>query len=398
MALPKEKFEKIKSKIQKFIDHEMVAHEDDLSFNHKFADHLSFLEEKRNMVRDMGLFAPQIPKEHGGLGLSLHQLGQIYEVLGKTFYGLYVFNCQAPDAGNMEILIEHGTDYQKETFLKPLVEGKVRSCFSMTEPEFAGSNPVIMGTTAIKDGSNYVINGHKWFTSSADGADFAIVMVITDPDHENPYMRASQIIVPTKTKGFNFIRNISVMGDEGDGWNSHAEIIYDNCIVPEENVLGPVGAGFKIAQDRLGPGRIHHCMRWIGECEKAFEMMCERAASRELAPGKPLAMKQTIQNWIAESRAEINASRLMVLDAAKKIDNEGAYAAKVEISTIKFYVAQVLQNVLDRAVQVHGALGMTDDTPLASLYRHERSARIYDGADEVHKSRVAKEIMKKYLK
>ena len=363
MALPKEKFEEIKSKIQKFIDLEMVAHEDDLSFNHKFADHLSFLEEKRNMVRDMGLFAPQIPKEHGGLGLSLHQLGQIYEVLGKTFYGLYVFNCQAPDAGNMEILIEHGTNYQKETFLKPLVEGKVRSCFSMTEPEFAGSNPVIMGTTAIKDGSNYVINGHKWFTSSADGADFAIVMVITDPDHENPYMRASQIIVPTKTKGFNFIRNISVMGDEGDGWNAHAEIIYDNCIVPEENVLGPVGAGFKIAQDRLGPGRIHHCMRWIGECEKAFEMMCERAASRELAPGKPLAIKQTIQNWIAESRAEINASRLMVLDAAKKIDNEGAYAAKVEISTIKFYVAQVLQNVLDRAVQVHGALGMTDDTP-----------------------------------
>ena len=211
-------------------------------------------------------------------------------------------------------------------------------------------------------------------------------------------MRASQIIVPTKTKGFNFIRNISVMGDEGDGWNAHAEIIYDNCIVPEKNVLGPVGAGFKIAQERLGPGRIHHCMRWIGECEKAFDMMCHRAASRELAPGKPLAMKQTIQNWIAESRAEINASRLMVLDAAKKIDNEGAYASKVEISTIKFYVAQVLQNVLDRAVQVHGALGMTDDTPLASLYRHERSARIYDGADEVHKSRVAKEIMKKYLK
>tara|TARA_B000000477_G_scaffold7721_1_gene6124 strand:+ start:411 stop:1607 length:1197 start_codon:yes stop_codon:yes gene_type:complete len=398
MALPNEKFEEIKSKIQNFIDNEMVVHEDNFNINHKFADHLPFLEEKRNKVREMGLFAPQISKEHGGLGLSLHQLGQIYEILGKTFYGLYVFNCQAPDAGNMEILIEHGTDYQKETFLKPLVEGKIRSCFSMTEPEFAGSNPVIMGTTALKDGSNYIINGHKWFTSSADGADFAIVMVITDPDHENPYMRASQIIVPTKTKGFNFIRNISVMGDEGDGWNAHAEIIYDNCIVPEENVLGPVGAGFKIAQERLGPGRIHHCMRWIGECEKAFDMMCKRAASRELAPGKPLAMKQTIQNWIAESRAEINASRLMVLDAAKKIDNEGAYASKVEISTIKFYVAQVLQNVLDRAVQVHGALGMTDDTPLASLYRHERSARIYDGADEVHKSRVAKEIMKKYLK
>ncbi len=398
MAISTEKFEDIKSKIQQFIKEEMISDEGAFDINHKFADHLPFLEEKRNKVRKMGLFTPQIPKNHGGLGLSLHQLGQIYEILGQTFYGLYVFNCQAPDAGNMEILMEHGTDYQKETFLNPLVAGKIRSCFSMTEPDYAGSNPIMMGTTAVKDGSNYIINGHKWFTSSADGADFAIAMVITDPDNPNPYMRASQIIVPTDTKGFNFIRNISVMGDEGDGWNAHAEIKYENCIVPEKNILGPVGAGFKIAQDRLGPGRIHHCMRWIGECEKAFEMMCERAASRELSPGKPLALKQTVQNWIAESRAEINASRLMVLDAAKKIDNEGAYAAKVEISTIKFYVAQVLQNVLDRAIQVHGALGMTDDTPLASLYRHERSARIYDGADEVHKTRVAKEIMKKYLK
>ncbi len=398
MAISTEKFEDIKSKIQQFIQEEMISDEGAFGINHKFADHLPFLEEKRNKVRKMGLFTPQIPKNHGGLGLSLHQLGQIYEILGQTFYGLYVFNCQAPDAGNMEILMEHGTDYQKETFLNPLVAGKIRSCFSMTEPDYAGSNPIMMGTTAVKDGSNYIINGHKWFTSSADGADFAIAMVITDPDNPNPYMRASQIIVPTDTKGFNFIRNISVMGDEGDGWNAHAEIKYENCIVPEKNILGPVGAGFKIAQDRLGPGRIHHCMRWIGECEKAFEMMCERAASRELSPGKPLALKQTVQNWIAESRAEINASRLMVLDAAKKIDNEGAYAAKVEISTIKFYVAQVLQNVLDRAIQVHGALGMTDDTPLASLYRHERSARIYDGADEVHKTRVAKEIMKKYLK
>jgi len=398
MAISTEKFEDIKSKIQQFIQEEMISDEGAFDINHNFADHLPFLEEKRNKVRKMGLFTPQIPKNHGGLGLSLHQLGQIYEILGQTFYGLYVFNCQAPDAGNMEILMEHGTDYQRETFLNPLVAGKIRSCFSMTEPDYAGSNPIMMGTTAVKDGSNYIINGHKWFTSSADGADFAIAMVITDPDNPNPYMRASQIIVPTDTKGFNFIRNISVMGDEGDGWNAHAEIKYENCIVPEKNILGPVGAGFKIAQDRLGPGRIHHCMRWIGECEKAFEMMCERAASRELSPGKPLALKQTVQNWIAESRAEINASRLMVLDAAKKIDNEGAYAAKVEISTIKFYVAQVLQNVLDRAIQVHGALGMTDDTPLASLYRHERSARIYDGADEVHKTKVAKEIMKKYLK
>ena len=398
MALPNKEFEDIKNRIKQFVDEELVVDEKEFNSMHTFSEHLSYLEEKRNKVREMGLFAPQISKEYGGLGLSLHQLGQIYEILGHAFYGLYVFNCQAPDAGNMEILIEHGTDYQKETFLKPLVEGKIRSCFSMTEPEYAGSNPVIMGTIAKKEGSNYVINGHKWFTSSAEGASFAIVMVVTDPENTNPYLRASQIIVPTDTPGFNFIRNIPVMGDEGDGWSAHAEIRYENCTVPEENVLGPVGAGFKIAQDRLGPGRIHHCMRWIGECERAFDMMCERAVSRELSPGKPLASKQTIQNWIADSRAEINASRLMVLDAAKKIDEEGAESAKVEISTIKFFVAQVLQQVLDRAVQVHGALGMTDDTPLASLFRHERAARIYDGADEVHKSRVAREILKSYSK
>jgi alkylation response protein AidB-like acyl-CoA dehydrogenase len=397
MAITDKEFQKIKSTIKDFIKEEMVS-EEKFDVKHTFEEQLPYLEEKRNKVRSLGLFTPQIPKEYGGLGLSLYQLGQIYEILGHAFYGLYVFNCQAPDAGNMEILMDHGSDYQKETFLKPLLSGDIRSCFSMTEPEFAGSNPTMMGTIAKKDGENYVINGHKWFTSSADGASFAIVMVVTDPDNPNPYLRASQIIVPTDTEGFKFIRNISVMGDEGDGWNAHAEIRYENCIVPEKNLLGKAGEGFKIAQDRLGPGRIHHCMRWVGECERMFDMMCNRALTRELAPNKPLATKQTIQNWIAESRAEINASRLMVLDTAKKIDEHGAISAKVEISTIKFYVANVLQKVLDRVLQVHGALGMTDDTPIALLYRHERAARIYDGADEVHKARVAREILKSYSK
>ena len=397
MAITDKEFQKIKSTIKDFIKEEMVS-EEKFDVKQTFEEQLPYLEEKRNKVRSLGLFTPQISKEYGGLGLSLHQLGQIYEILGHTFYGLYVFNCQAPDAGNMEILMDHGSDYQKETFLKPLLNGDIRSCFSMTEPEFAGSNPTMMGTIAKKDGENYVINGHKWFTSSADGASFAIAMVVTDPDNPNPYLRASQIIVPTDTEGFKFIRNISVMGDEGDGWNAHAEIRYENCIVPEKNLLGKAGEGFKIAQDRLGPGRIHHCMRWVGECERMFDMMCNRALTRELAPNKPLATKQTIQNWIAESRAEINASRLMVLDTAKKIDEHGAISAKVEISTIKFYVANVLQKVLDRVLQVHGALGMTDDTPIALLYRHERAARIYDGADEVHKARVAREILKSYSK
>ena len=254
----------------------------------------------------------------------------------------------------------------------------------------------MMGTIAVKDGDDYLINGHKWFTSSADGAAFAIVMAITNPEAESPYQRASQIIVPTNTPGFTLVRNIPVMGEAGEGYFTHGEIIYENCRVPQSNLLGKEGAGFAIAQDRLGPGRIHHCMRWIGICERAFDMMCQYAASRELAPGRPLASRQTVQNWIAESRAEINAARLMVLDTAQKIDHSGAFAARVEISVIKFFVANVLQNVLDRAIQVHGALGLTDDTPLASWFRHERAARIYDGPDEVHKSRVAREIMKNY--
>jgi len=310
--------------------------------------------------------------------------------------GHYVFNCQAPDVGNMEILMEYGTDEQKEKYLFPLIRGEIRSCFCMTEPEFAGSNPVWMGTVAEEQDGEWTIRGHKWFASSVDGSQFAIVMAVTDPEAESPYGKASMIIVPTDTAGFEFIGNISVMGDRGSDYASHAEVSLQGCRVPVSNLLGARGAGFLIAQMRLGPGRIHHCMRWIGICERAFELMCQYAASREIAPGKPLGTRQTIQNWIAESRAEINAARLMVLHAAWKIDQEGTYAAREEISLIKFTVANTLQKVLDRAIQVHGALGVTDDTPLAYWYAHERAARIYDGPDEVHKTVVAKRILKKH--
>ncbi len=350
----------------------------------------------RQDVKNQGWWTPQIHQEWGGMGLSHHDFGQLSALLGQSPFGHYCFNCQAPDAGNMEILVEYGTKEQQDRYLRPLLAGEIRSCFSMTEPELAGSNPVRMGTTAQLDGQDYLINGHKWFTTAADGAAFAIVMCITDPDAESPYQRASQIIVPTDTSGFELVRNIPIMGESGSGYMSHAELRYTNVRVPKGNLLGGAGSGFAIAQKRLGPGRIHHCMRWLGICERAFGLMCQRAVSRELAPGKPLAQKQTIQNWIAESRASINAARLLVLDAARKIDEQGQYAARVEISTIKFYCAQVLQQVLDRAIQVHGALGITDDTVLAYWYRHERGARIYDGPDEVHKSRVAREILKAY--
>jgi alkylation response protein AidB-like acyl-CoA dehydrogenase len=316
-------------------------------------------------------------------------------VLGQSLIGHYVFNCQAPDAGNMEILIEHGTPEQKKTYLEPLLRGDIRSCFAMTEPEHAGSNPTWLSTQAKKDGKDYVINGHKWFASSADGATFAVVMAVTNPDapaHE----RASQILVPLNTPGFKFVKNLSVMGHVGEDHASHAEVRFENCRVPQSNLLGKEGAGFAIAQERLGAGRIHHCMRWLGICERAFHLMCKRAAERELAPGKPLGTRQIVQMWIAESRAQINAARLMVLEAAWKIQNLGQKEARVEISCIKFFVAGVLLEVLDRAIQTHGGMGLTTETPLAAFYAAERGARIYDGPDEVHKMVVARQAMKKY--
>ena len=388
-------FKEIKNTIKEFVEKELFSLEPWI-LDSSWEEKLPKLNELRGKVKKMGLWLPQIPKEYGGLGLTLEQHGEISEILGASPYGFYVFNCQAPDAGNMEILIEFGTEEQKEKYLNPLLDGKIRSCFAMTEPNFAGSNPVNMGTLATKENGNYIINGHKWFTSSFDGAKFAIVMLISDPNNENPYKKASQIIVPTDSEGVKFIRNISVMGHPGGGWESHAEIKFENVKVPLSNVLGGDGEGFSIAQKRLGPGRIHHCMRWIGMCERSFDLMCKRAAIRELAHGQLLADKQTIQNWIAECRAEINAARLMIKDTAHKIDSQGVYKTRNEISIIKFYCANVLQKVVDYAIQVHGALGVTDDTILASYYRHERAARIYDGADEVHKSRVARQILKKY--
>jgi alkylation response protein AidB-like acyl-CoA dehydrogenase len=357
---------------------------------------LPTLRRKREQVKALSLWAPHLPEELGGLGLSLTQFAHVSEILGQSPLGHYVFNCQAPDVGNMEILHKFGTKQQKKEFLLPLARGEIRSCFAMTEPEHAGSNPVWLSTSAVKDGNDYVINGHKWFTTAADGAAFSIVMAITNPKAENRHRRASQFIVPTDTPGFKHVRRIKMMGEEGEDHLSHSEIIFENCRTPRQHLLGEEGAGFVIAQERLGPGRIHHCMRWIGICERAFEMMCRRAATREVAPGKPLATRQTVQNWIAESRAEINAARFMVLDAAQKIDRKGTQAARVDISLIKFYVAGVLQQVLDRAIQVHGALGITDDLVLAYWYRHERGARIYDGPDEVHKTVVARHIMRDY--
>lgn len=389
-----EKMQIILSMIDEFVIKELIPLEKDyLSDNMKVL--MPALEEKRAMVRQMELWAPLHPVELGGMGLPLTESALVFEALGRTPLGLYTFGCQAPDAGNIEILHKFGTPEQVNVFLRPLVEGKIRSCFSMTEVDMPGSNPVMMDTTAVKDGDDYVINGQKWYTSSADGAGFAIVMAVTDPEAP-PHLRASMIIVPTDTPGFNLVRNIPVMGHSGEGYFSHGEILYQNCRVPRKNLLGKEGHGFVIAQDRLGPGRIHHCMRWIGICNRSFDLMCGRARDRVIAPNRKLADRQLVQAMIAESAAEIQAARLMVLHAAWKIEQVGAKEARKDISMIKFVVANTMQRVVDRALQVHGGLGMTDDTIIAHFYAHERAARIYDGVDEVHKISVARQIMKTY--
>jgi len=389
-----DRLREIYPKVQRFVEEELLPVEPEL-LKMPFNQAAKILEEKRQKAKSMGLWAPYLPEKDGGMGLGMMEFAQLSEVLARTPFGHYTLNCQAPDIGNIELLHKYASPKLKDRYLKPLMRGEIRSCFSMTEPDFAGSNPVNMGTTAVREGDEYVINGHKWFTTAADGAAFAVVMTVTDPD-ASPYQRASMIIVPTDNPGFRLVRNIPIMGEAGEGYHSHGEIRYENCRVPLSNLVGEAGSGFLLAQERLGPGRIHHCMRWLGISERAFDMMCHRAASRSLGGERMLGHKQSIQNWIAESRAEINAARYMVLHAAQKMDREGSKAARIEISTIKFYVADVLMKVLDRAIQVHGALGVTDDTVLSYWYRHERGARIYDGPDEVHKSSVAKAVLKNY--
>ena len=389
------KMQAVLNMIDEFVDKELIPMEHEFTTK-EFTEMIAELEKKRDMVRQMELWGPNHPKELGGMGLSMLEHGLVSESLGRSPLGHYVFGCQAPDAGNIEILHLHGTDEQKKKYLEPLTAGKIRSCFAMTEVDMPGSNPVMLESTAVKEGDEYVINGHKWYTTAADGSEFAIAMVVTDPE-AHPYMQASMIIVPTDAPGFNLVRNIPVMGHSGSDYFSHGEILFQSCRVPHKNLLGEEGHGFVMAQERLGPGRIHHCMRWLGICKRAFDLLCERANYRVISPdGKTLATRQTVQNWVAESAAEIQAARLMTLYAAWRIDTVGPKEARDDISMIKYVVANTMNQVVDRALQVHGGLGMTDDTILAFFYRHERAARIYDGADEVHKASLAKRILKSY--
>jgi len=353
----------------------------------------------KDEVRRQGLWAAHLEPELGGGGFGQVKLGLMHEILGRCIYAPSIFGNNAPDSGNAELLAVGGTEEQKQQWMQPLLDGKLRSAFSMTEPG-AGADPTLLTTSAVRDGGEWVINGHKWFTSNASIADFLIVMAVTNPD-VHPYQGSSMLIVPVDTPGVDIVRDVPTMshpthqtGEPG----GHAEILYQEVRIPFENVVGGeagIGQGFNLAQKRLGPGRIHHAMRWLGQGQRAFDMMCERAVSR-YTHGSTLAEKQMIQDWVAESATEMQAARLLTLQAAWKMDTEGASKARVEIAMIKFWGARALYNVIDRAIQVHGSLGYTTDLPLEFMYRMARAARIYDGPDEVHKVTIARQMLKRY--
>ncbi|HYZ93270.1 MAG TPA: acyl-CoA dehydrogenase family protein [Actinomycetota bacterium] len=346
-------------------------------------------------VKAQGLWAAHLDPELGGQGFGQLKLGLMHEILGECFYAPQVFGNNAPDSGNAELIAIAGSDEQKKRWLAPLLEGEIRSAFSMTEPG-AGADPTLIKTRAERVGDELVINGHKWFTSNGSIADILIVMAVTNPD-VHPYQGMSMIVVPRNTPGVNVLRNIPTMGEHDVSLDEsgHAEIIYEDVRVPYENLLGGEGQAFVLAQKRLGPGRIHHVMRWIGQSNRALRMLCERAVSRVVF-GEPLARKQTIQNWIADTDTEIRALKLLTLQAAWKMDKEGSSATRKEIAAIKFWGGKVLHDAIDRAIQVHGSLGFTTDLPLEAMYRAARDGRIYDGPDEVHRMTVARQVLKGY--
>ncbi len=362
--------------------------------------HRRLLAPLQEQVKKQGLWAAHLPPELGGGGFGQVKLGLMHEILGQTSYGPVVFGNNAPDSGNAELIalgIEAtGREDQRERWLEPLLAGEIRSAFSMTEPG-AGADPTLLSTRAIRDGDEWVIDGHKWFTSNGSVADILVVMAVTNPD-VHPYQGSSMFIVPTSTPGVDIVRDVATMADPVEHFGkfgAHSEVVYRGVRIPAGNLVGREGDGFRLAQQRLGPGRIHHCMRWLGQSRRAFDMLCERAVSR-YTHGSYLAEKQTVQNWVADSYAEMMAARLMTLYAAWKMDQEGAQAARLEIAAIKFYGAKVLHDVIDRAIQVHGSLGFSTDMPLEHMYRAARAARIYDGPDEVHRQTVARQILKRY--
>jgi acyl-CoA dehydrogenase len=374
----------LRMRMKAFIDGEVIPAEPVLGEGTDVS--AARITELKAEAKRRGLWALGHPAAIGGGDLPFMDFVYLNEIIGRSEYGqLAVGSATMQDSIMLHL---YGTDEQKRRWLAPMVAGEIFPSVGLTEPEVAGSDPTLMQTSAVLDGDEWVINGHKWFTSGASKAAYTTVFAKTDPGEDNRYNQFSAIIVPTDTPGYEIVRVVPTMGHTG---GLHCEVRYNEVRVPSENLLGDRGQGFVIAQRRLGPGRIFHCMRWLGQAERAFELMCERANSR-WAHGSLLSQKGEIQRYVAESAAEIQAARLMTLDAARAMD-EGAQA-RVEISLIKFWGARMLHNVIDRAIQVHGALGVTADTPLEKMYRDARYARIYDGPDEVHRMVVARSLLK----
>jgi acyl-CoA dehydrogenase len=382
--------EDVRKRVRTFMDEEVRPAEEKL--RHGEADrngYISAIAGLRQRAHDLGLWNPHLPKEWDGMGLGNVAMAFVSAEAGRTGIGPYVLNAQAPDEGNMHTLLHNANDDQKERYLRPLAQGRSRSCFAMTEPEVAGSDPTGIQTAAVKDGDDWVINGNKWFISGAKGARFAILIARTDPDADPPQARNSAFLVDLPAEGWEIVRDIDTMVGQGN----HCEIRITNLRVPAANMLGQRGHGHLLGQYRLGPARLAHCMRWIGQAEVALEMLVDRALNRE-AHGSLLADKQAIQWMMADSAMELYSAKLMVLHAAYKIENGLPF--KQEVSFAKHHVANSLWRIVDRAIQVHGALGYSTDTPLERLMRNARSARLVDGADEVHQQTIARNVIAAY--
>lgn len=375
-----EQLAELKARMKAFIDEEVIPREASLLSD----DTGSVMADLKSEAKTAGLWALGHPLELGGGGLPFMAFAQLNEIIGRSYFGQMAVGSISMQDSIM--LHRYGSEEHRRAWLEPLVAGDIYPSVGLTEPNVAGSDPTLMQSRAVLEGDTWVINGHKWFTSGANVAAFTTVFCETEPEQQR-HQKFSAIIVPTDTPGYRVKRVVRTMGDTVGG---HCEIELDDVRVPATHLLGERGKGFTIAQKRLGPGRIFHCMRWLGQAQRAFELMCDYAGQR-YAHGSLLSEKGEIQRYIAESAAEIQAARLMTLDAARVMD-EGD-DARIQIALIKFWGARMLHNVIDRAIQVHGALGVTEDTPLEFMYREARYARIYDGPDEVHRMTVARKLV-----
>jgi acyl-CoA dehydrogenase len=351
------------------------------------------MEELKTEARRRGLWNLFLPDKRFGPGLTNLEYGALAEIMGWSSIASEAMNCSAPDTGNMEVLVQFGTPEQQEEWLQPLLEGKIRSCIGMTEPEVASSDPTQLATRIDRDGSDYVINGHKWFTSGAAHPKARVILLIgvTDPEAER-HARHTMVLVPMDAPGVTIVRQLKVFGFDDPG--SHCEVLLENVRVPQSNRIGDEGTAFMIAQARLGPGRLHHCMRLIGAAERALSLMCERAKSRT-AFGKRLAEQGVVREQVAKSRIEIEQARLLCQKAAWLLDTQGSLGARFEISAIKVVAPNIAQAVIDRAIQVHGGAGVSQDLPLTQMFAYARSARFMDGPDEVHYSIIGREELKR---